>query len=274
MFLRHGNPPLSEADVRRLAAEMVAEFGEGRFWIDRAGERDLIPGLTPPAGHHALWIAPSLGQLRAMASHPLYGGPNKKQFAALRNADEGAPVWMAPDGAPIVGGPDEQFIGVELTSRYYGFNWGSGDWPFLRALMDWLEDRVRGAAIWYGGDWGDTGIHLTTPGDRQRLEAHYRKTEDEPRSEPYRVETALRLGRPTERLCEFCAGRPMHHVLFARSGVEEYWCSGCEAREAIVSESGKVYLAPVRTDDSRPFDLAGRRFRSLDDADTPWKTSR
>jgi hypothetical protein len=79
-----------------------------------------------------------------------------RRFSPLRLALEKLPEpeWnIVP--FPIKGGPDEQFIQVNLLTRYYSGHHTRGDWLFIRDVADWLKQRVPNGEVWYGANGGE-----------------------------------------------------------------------------------------------------------------------
>lgn len=57
------------------------------------------------------------------------------------------------DGDTILPEAGETFLRVNLGTRYYGCDgYERGDLPFIVAVADFLERRVDGGEVWYGGD--------------------------------------------------------------------------------------------------------------------------
>jgi len=60
-------------------------------------------------------------------------------------------------------------IQVHLRSRYYGNGYERGDAPTILAVAAWLESRIPGATIWYGGDYSGVDETPFNETERQKL---------------------------------------------------------------------------------------------------------
>lgn len=81
-------------------------------------------------------------------------------------------------GVRIEREPDEQIICVHLISRYYGEGYERGDLLLIVSVIEWLEQRIPSAEVWYGGDceslppmpWRESGLIIQrelTPQERR-----------------------------------------------------------------------------------------------------------
>ena len=78
-------------------------------------------------------------------SFMLYGEGQR----ALGIIDE---YYQDTEDSPLRPHDGETFIDVSLGGRYYGVGYERGNLPEQLAIAAWLEHRVPGATVWYGGD--------------------------------------------------------------------------------------------------------------------------
>src|SRR5690348_13844539 len=97
MFVRT-KTPVTPAQVRRWAYELVSAFGTDLLWVTRPGESTF-----DPEGRHALEIIDKHDQ----------------------------------DGPTILPRKGETFIRARLWTRYYGKGYERGNLPAILAIADW-----------------------------------------------------------------------------------------------------------------------------------------
>jgi hypothetical protein len=140
--------------------------------------------------------------------------------------EEGRPVWMFGD-PEIVGAPDDQFVKVNLSARYYDETYALGDWSRIRWVSEWLELNFAGSEIFYGGDSSGKFMHPLTPERREQINAHFLKNGHR--------ETVRRLGAGLARqaipapVCEVCGVTPWVSGGGVSPGPEVVYftCDGC-----------------------------------------------
>ena len=148
MFARlRGENCIKPEQVLPLAVELCKTIGAGRFMITKDQEWAAAFG----SGHHAISLIEPLDEKTAAE----YEAP---QLA-------GKVVWFQ-DGEPVVAVPGEQFLEVHLSTRYYGPDYARGDWTTIRAVAEWLEFKLPGTQVWYGGD--SSGICAAPFGPAER----------------------------------------------------------------------------------------------------------
>lgn len=128
------------------------------------------------------------------------------------------------DGPPIEPEPGETLIRVRLRGRYYGPDYERGDLPTLIMVARWLEAKISGAAVWYGGD--SSGALAEPFGEEQREELWQHFLEHGHR--PYEGHFGRGMNAP---VCDFCL-EPMHHFggcgpVGSRDAEEFFGCPGC-----------------------------------------------
>jgi hypothetical protein len=172
-------------EINRLSADMVEAFGD-QFNIYRPGNeyRD--------EPRHAL---------SDVKTSPYY------------EADDIGDCFKRNDVA--------QWLEVNLFGRYYGEGYERGDFPFLYALAKWLDARLPGCVILYGGD-SDDRYEPFDAKRREELFAHFAKNGHR----PYRGGFGRFTGDTSRPVCEFCAGTPMTNYGGGR-GDTFYSCDGC-----------------------------------------------
>lgn len=180
---------ITETYVRDLAYQLASAFGHDRFWIARPGEH------FGPEGRHALELVD---------------------------------VWEQ-DGPDINPEPGEKFIKVNIATRYYGINYERGDLALIIMVAEWLERKIPGVSIWYGGD--SSGVVAEPFGHKERMELfeHFVKVGGEPYARAFERD---KTGAVRARSCAFCGGREMIQNMWGGgSKTAGVYCSGCGLRE-------------------------------------------
>ena len=150
--------------LRKLSAQMTATIGPEHFFLDAERNRHALEFL--------------------LDYNERYGICRKDGRLAY-----------AQDGRNIIAKPNEQFITVNLMSRYYGKSYARGDWPTIHHTILWLQKNISDCEVWYGGD--SSGIVA-------------------------RKMTAKRLKEFTEYFCS--SGHSTYNRYWAKSGV----CQFCQ----------------------------------------------
>lgn len=128
--------------------------------------------------------------------------------------------------------PGETLLQVSLRGRYYGAGYERGDLPLYLQLAEWLEYKIPGASVWYGGDHGE--LEFFGRANRERLFRHF----VEVGHRPY-------MGRPSigdgdVRVCAFCEV-PMTQLGSGSFGLyESHHCFGCGFVEQ-TKDGGKTW---------------------------------
>lgn len=215
MFVRHSGTPLTETEVRQLAARMCSVVGAEHFFLLRPGEYDS------ETGHHALSICGTVAEARKECAE--YGSDDSD----FEGAADDAAAWTQ-DGTPIIGAEGEQFIRVHFFGRYYGPDYERGNWPIIRATAEFLEMAIPGGAVWYGGDSSGMCAELMDAAAREKMTAHYLSVDHA----PYRGAFGRFGGSKAAQTCSFCAGFPMYET---GGGNKTFWCcDGCDLKRITV----------------------------------------
>lgn len=185
------------AQVRKMAYDICEAFGSDSFWVWEDYENDN--GTT---GRHALEIIEHYAQ----------------------------------DGPAMQPAKGEQYIQVHPATRYYGKGYERGNLPKLIAIAEWLEHRLPGCAVWYGGD--SSGICAEPFGkvERDTLWQHFCTVGHRPYSGAFASFIDGSLHPP---LCGFC-----DHAMTSCGGGGVrvyYYCAGC-GKKVIRSATGKVII--------------------------------
>ena len=192
--------PLDAKAVRRLSVDLCEAFGHDKFmvWEDwKDYETDAV------VGRHALEIVGEYGQ----------------------------------DGDSIFPEPGETLIEVHFMGRYYGEGYERGDLGLIINVASWLEARIPGARIFYGGD--SSGI-CAEPFDaeaRAALWAHFCRVGHR----PYRGGFGTFRQSGAVMQCGFC-----DEGMIDTGGSRDrtfYYCSGC-GKKAIRFTDGRVQIVP------------------------------
>lgn len=201
------NPhPLSEKAVLELAWECAAAFGDDRFWI---------------------WNPKVTG--REYAQHALNIVTEYQQ-----------------DGPTLKPERGEQFIEAHPATRYYGRGYERGDLPFLIALAHWLEVRIPGGQVWYGGDSSGVNAEPFDAVEREALMRHFISVGHMPYVGDPRVSAHDNpyIKQPTyQPRCDFCQ-QPMHQCGFGHA-YARFDCLGCDY-SVETRDDGQTWKTPKK----------------------------
>lgn len=161
-----------------------------------------------------------------------------------RALEEVCTFWQ--DGPSIEPEPGERFLDVGLSGRYYGAGYERGSIVDFIAIAEWLERRIPGAAIWYGGD--SSGV-LAKPFDvaaRETVFSHFAEHGHLPYTgDPRKGRTdklAVFAGEPcpVAPTCPFCEV-PMLRTMWGGgpSRAAGYTCLGCDYKAR--TEDGEIF---------------------------------
>lgn len=175
--------------IRHLAADCAAAFGPQKFWIKR-----------PDAGYGK--------------AHHVF--------------EENASCEYSEEDAYFKDHHAAQWLRVFLWGRYYGEGYERGDFPLYYALAKWIDTRLPGSVILYGGDTGGE-YELFDTKRREDLFAHFARVAHK----PYRGAFAGIYGAKSVPLCDFCQVPLVNYG--GGQGDIFYRCDSCEFK-AIASE--------------------------------------
>ena len=146
MFVRNRGRRLNAEELQNLSAELRAELPyDGLF------ESQVV-----------LEAVRTLGDFRAEVARL----PNELKHYYPEYEETGDyPDHLQifeQDGPPLISPPDEQWIQVNLLAWYFAPDYQRGPWDELLSVVEALERKFSGSAIWYGGDSsGFTAYELT-----------------------------------------------------------------------------------------------------------------
>lgn len=151
-----------------------------------------------------------------------------KEYRALSRVK----VWEQ-DGPDIKPDPGETFLRVSLWTRYYGPGYERGDLPLIVAVAAWLELRVPGGRVWYGGDSSGVCAEPFGPVERTKMFAHFAKVGHRPYAGDALTGenqwSFLGGGVPAPK-CEFCEVPMICNGGGGGGAVAFYHCPGCGKR--------------------------------------------
>lgn len=126
------------------------------------------------------------------------------------------------DGPDIKPEPDEHFIRVNLSGRYYGKGYERGALYFYISVANWLEYHIKDAVIYYGGDSSGICAEPFNKASREKLWQYF----CEHGHEPYTSYFGSFLGSKNIVVCDFCANKKMTNT-GGGGGRTFLFCSGC-----------------------------------------------
>ena len=198
---------LSDEEIGCLSYDAAEAFGRHSFLI-----YDL--------GHN--WSSRPMQKIEPLS--PAEAAKMESPDLALRMV-----IWQ--DGPPIVAREDEQFIRVNLATRYYGEHYERGDFPFIFTLAKWLELRIPQGEVHYGGDSSGVKLELFDAGAREELFEHYARHGHKPYAGTFNSGTQAR--------CAACGNRPMENTGGSRDA-GFFQCPGCGKRAVTNKNRGEV----------------------------------
>lgn len=139
-----------------------------------------------------------------------------------------------PDEIPREG---EQILEVHVFTRYYGVGYERGDLPFLISIAEWLDRKVPGGTVLYGGDSSGVCAEPFGPEQREALWDHF--ASDKGRA--YFTHTnPFMQGLPPLPACDLCKV-PMPQFGYGPGKLcGSFYCGGCDTRKR-TADGGKTY---------------------------------
>ena len=125
------------------------------------------------------------------------------------------------DGDTIYPAVGEQFIECHLGTRYYGEGYERGDLPLIISVAQWLEIKIPGCEVWYGGDSSGVSATAFDAVERARLFRYF----VECGHRPYHGYFSDNLGSRAAHLCQYC-DQPMTQYGFG-GDYQSWHCDGC-----------------------------------------------
>ena len=187
---------VTDKEVLRLSYDLGSKFGHSRFFFDRTGK------VFSSGPRH---IISRVGRL-----------------------------FLDDDDIPVE--PERTYLEVGLGTRYYGEGYERGDLPFLLLLGAYLERRLPGCELWYGGDSGGVLFHRFDAARRGELFDHFVHRDDN----NYAKTFSTAVGEGLSRHCDFC-DEPM---IQSGAGPEfaAFYCPGCGFSEE-TRDGGRTWAA-------------------------------
>lgn len=230
MFARlRGENRIKPEQVLPLSVDLCKTIGAGHFMITKATEY----AFGHP--HHALSLVEPLDDKTAAD----YETPELA----------GKVVWLQ-DGEPAVAEPDEQFLEVHLMTRYYGPDYARGNWMTIRTVAEWLEFKLPGAQVWYGGDSSGICAAPFGPAERALVNRFFLETGHRTYRDYFRGTFAIGVSAPRCDCCEIAmsdtgGGGP--------DGRTFWYCDGCDGK-VVTFETGREPVKLTRYEDFLDFE--------------------
>ncbi len=172
---------------------------------------------------------------------------NHDSCSGARRAIERVEVFDAHDAELITPELGETFLVVNPCTRFYGEGYERGDLPFLIALAQWLEIRVPGGEVWYGGDSSGEEAKPFDEARRVQLFQHFATYGHRPYAGDPRTGNDDHLARFSKRdqwatrTCDFCQ-QPMMRNGWGGDTFAAMECYGCGKSET-TNDGGKTWKA-------------------------------
>lgn len=187
MFVRVKGGNYTREAVKRIAYDLGSAFGPDKFWIFK----------------DCSWADD--GSVRHAAT-------------LIEKYEQDGPDIEPEDG--------EQFIQIHPATRYYGEGYERGNLPFLIMLAEWLERRIPGGVVWYGGDSSGVEAEPFDKAAREKLWAHFCAVAHAPYDDVFDNDShSITMPRP---ICPICDVKMKRYGWGAKYGA--FNCSGCDER--------------------------------------------
>jgi hypothetical protein len=185
---------LNSTQLRRLSAQLTSVIGPDNFF------------LRPEENRHAISFV--LEENRKWA---------KKYPKDYPNFNPNETVY-SQDGDDIVAEPNEQFLEVHVSDRYYGEDYARGDWKTLSFILMWCVFNIPDSEIWYGGDSsGLCAEHMTSERMNRMTRYYLTSGNDE-----------YWMNKKGQYICEFCGCCVVNSGGGAEVGF--YHCGSCNSQ--------------------------------------------
>lgn len=147
-----------------IDAEILVRVRGRQNWLTEDQVARLAYSISEAIGHESFFTTNERRALHIV-------GPHMDEY----EDDPGhkGKVVYHQDGPTIVADDDEQFIRVNLWGRYYGRGYERGNWPELCMIMQWLERRIPGSEVWYGGDSSGVCLEHFDADKRREVTNHW-----------------------------------------------------------------------------------------------------
>jgi len=119
---------------------------------------------------------------------------------------------------------EDAALSVNVATRYYGPGYERGDLPFLVILAEWLERKIPGCVVLYGGDSDDT-LEPFDAKARSGLLDHFAG----PESRAY-FNYGWGAGTPKSPTCPLCAESMPQYGCGPGRAAGSFCCGGCGNR--------------------------------------------
>lgn len=132
--------------------------------------------------------------------------------------------------------PDAEYVSllrVHLSGRYYGIGYERGYLPSYIVIAEWLERRLPGCRVFYGGDY-DAPLELFDKAKRDELFNHYVKFNRMPYLTAWGQDEAD-IANP---ICAFCEEKMVRYGY--GSSYASFSCHGCGDKK-VTRDSGVTW---------------------------------
>lgn len=169
-----------------------------------------------------------------------FGADKFRRIEGSKNKETGEVYWLphhnisretkieqdGPDVDPL---PGETFLEVHVWASYYGPGYERGDLPFLISIAEWLDRKIPGCTVLYGGDSSGVCAEPFGPEQRAALMDHF--ASDQGRSYFTHANPFMDDLPPPLPDCELCKV-PMPQFGYGPGKLcGSFYCGGCDARK-------------------------------------------
>lgn len=194
----------TDAEIRRLSYDAGLTFGADKF-LRSEGSKGINPETGKP-----------------------YWGPHHN-IGREEKIEQDGPDWIPPPGTTL--------LEVHVWTRYYGPGYERGDLPFLVMLAEWLDRKIPGCTVLYGGD--SSGVCAEPFGPEQRAAMLDHFASDKGRAYFTHANPFI-SDLPPLPTCDLCAV-PMPQFGYGPGKLcGTFYCGGCGLRKR-TSDGSKTF---------------------------------
>lgn len=167
--------------------------------------------------------------------HPEWNSPGHHNISREEKIEQDGPDWAPPKGCTL--------LEVHLSTRYYGPGYERGDLPLIIAIAEWLDCRLPGCTVMYGGDSSGVCAKPFGPEMRKALLDHFAS----PEGRDYFAKDNPFMEPSPHPKCPKCKVR-MPQFSFGPANCGGFDCLGC-GYKVRTTDGGRTFVEVKERDD-------------------------